>query len=388
MIVDAFPRRAGTVVLALGTLYAIYAFKALKDFPAVYTMMERVVLTVASAGVVLSMLVPVAVLVAAGRHFDPIDETVVGGRKRQWMWLALMGLAASLVSVLGPLISNLAMGILSPPPAGFVEPEPPASATPARAILPLAIGVQVLLAGVAGALIGQMTQWAPRWRRLLWMWAACLILTVGFWLPVVGIGVLVDRYGPALAWAFLPGPLVFPLVGTWTLLRLQRVAMRDLLPVSAGYLLPVDPEALDQLLTALGKTAIPADLDASIAASEDEAKLRRFLIAVRETVTPSMATSEEQMQELVRRTLAAAPATVPRPARSRSLSWRPRLDLATAGELAVSWGGIATMVVALGTVGGVAPNATAAATAGLLGAAVGVWLARARPLPGLVPTSA
>ncbi len=388
MTVDAFPRRAGAVLLKLGTLYALYAVQALKDFPSDYTLVERMALTVASAGVILSVLVPVAVLVAAGRHFDPVDEAVVGGRKRQWMWLALMGMIASAVSMLGPAISDLAMGVLAPPSPGFVAPESPASTAPARLIVPLAIGIQVVLAGVAGAMIEPVIQWAPRWRRLLWRWAACLAVTVSFWLPVVGVGALVDRYGPVWAWAFLSGPLALPLVGTWTLLRLRRIAVRDLLPVSASNSLPVDPETLDQLLSAVGRTTTSTGLRAGIGTTEEEARLGRFLVAVREAATSSMETSDQRMEELVRKTLAAAPATVPRPARKRSLSWQLPLDWATASELVVSWGGIAAGVVVLGMVGGVSPNAAAAGTVGLVGAAAGVWLARRRPLPGLVPASA
>ena len=381
---DAFPRRAGAVFLKLGALYAIYALSALENFPGVYTMAQRLALSIGSASIVLSLLVPAAVFMAAGRHFDPIDEAEVGGRRRQWAWLGLMALVAYLLSAFGPGLSDRAMAVLAPPPEGFATPEGPPSAV-AKYIVPFAIGLLVVVAGIAGAVVGQITTWAPRWRRHLWMWAAGVTLTVGFFLSMVGIGELVDRHGVILAWAFLPGPLVLPLLGTWALLRSQRIPVRDVLRPDYAKSLPVDAEGLDRLLSAVRDAATPEELDAGVAANEHEAELARFLIAVREAAAPTMEVSEQQMQKLVRATLAAAAETVSRPQPRRSFAWWPRLDLAAAREFAVSWGCLASGLAVLGLVGGVSPNALAAGTVGLLGAVVGVWLARRQPEPVLLP---
>lgn len=391
---EAFPRRAGAVFLKLGALYALYALHALEDFPEVYTTAERLVLSIASAGVVLSLLVPVAVFEAAGRHFDPVDEAVVGGRRRQWAWLGLMGLAAYLLSALGPELSDRALAVLVAPPEGFVMPERPASAKAVRLLAPVAVGLQVVVAGIAGAMVGQKTTWAPRWQRHLWTWAAGVTLTVCFFGSLVVIGELADRRSLLFAWALVPGPLVLPLLGTWALLRSERIPARDVLRPGGVKSLPVDLDAFDRLLSAVRDAATPKEFDAGAVANERDAELGRFLVAVREAAAPTLKTSEKQMQELVRTTLAEASRTASRakPEPKRSPAWWPRIDWAVVGELTVAWGCLASGLAILGLVGGRAsPDGGAAAAAGavgLFGAAVSVWLARRRPAPTPLPASA
>lgn len=381
---EAFPRRAGVVFLKLGALYLLYALHALEDFPANQAMVVRLALSIASASIVLSLLVPVAVFMAAGRHFDPIDEAVAGGRRRQWAWLGLMGLVAYLLSAWGPQVSDWALTMLSRP-EGFAAPARPASNRAVRTLVPIAIGLQVAIAGVAGALVGQKTTWAPRWQRHLWTWAASVTLTVCFFGSVVAIGELADRRSLLFAWALVPGPLVLPLLGTWILLRSQRIPVRDLLRPGGAKSLPGDLDAFGRLLSAVREAATPEELDAGVAANEQEAKLGRFLIAVREIAAPTLETNETRMQELVRTTLAEASRTASRPKPKRSPAWWPRLDRAAAGELAVAWGGLASGLAILGLVGGQSPDTVAAGAVGLLGAAVSVWIARRRPAPVLLP---
>lgn len=385
---EAFPRRAGAIFLKLGALYALYALHALDDFPASQTMVVKLALSIASASVVLSLLVPVAVFMAARQHFDPIDEAVAGGRRRQWTWLGLMGFGAYLLSALGPQVSDWALAVVSPPPEGFVMPERPASNRAVRSLVPIAIGLQVVIAAVAGALVGQKTTWAPRWQRHLWTWAAAVTLTVCFFGSVVVIGELADRRSLLFAWALVPGPLVLPLLGTWTLLRSQRIPARDLLRPSGAKSLPVDLDAFERLLSAVRDAATPEELDAGAEADEQEAELGRFLIAVREAAAPAPTTSEKQMQKLVRSTLAAASRTPSRPEPKRSPAWRPRFDWAATGELTVAWGCLASGLAILGLAAGQPPDAVAAAAVGLLGAAVSVWLARRRPASAMLPASA
>lgn len=388
MTAEAFPRRAGAVFLKLGALYALYALHALKDFPASQTLMVKLALSIASAGVVLSLLVPVAVFMAAGQHFDPVDEAVAGGRRRQWTWLGLMGLGAYLLSALGPQVSDWALAVVSPRPEGFVMPERPASNRAVRILVPIAIGLQVVIAAVAGALVGRKTMWAPRWQRHLWTWVAGVTLTVCFFGSVVVIGELADRRSLLFAWALVPGPLVLPLLGTWTLLRSQRIPVRDVLRPGGAKSLPVDLDAFDRLLSAVRDAASPEELDGGATANEREAELGRFLIAVREAAAPTLTTSEKRMQELVRTTLAEASRTGSRPEPKRSPAWRPRFAWAATGELTVAWGCLASGLAILGLAAGQPPNAVAAAAVGLLGAAVSVWLARRRPAPAMLPASA
>lgn len=98
-----------------------------------------------------------------------------------------------------------------------------------------------------------------------------------------------------------------------------------------------------------------------------------------------MRTSERRMQELVWTTLAAAARTESRPEPKRSRAFWPRFDREMAGELAVAWGCLASGMAILGLFEGVPPNAFWAGTVGLFGAVVGVWLARRRPEPLLLP---
>ena len=103
----------------------------------------------------------------------------------------------------------------------------------------------------------------------------------------------------------------------------------------------------------------------------------RIRAAVREAAAPTMEVSGQQIQKLVRATLAAAAETVSRPERRRSFAWWPRLDLAAARELAVSWGCLANG----GATGGVERSAVGCGGAG-------PGLLRLRQLPPAGPSHA
>lgn len=386
-----FVRRAAAVFLKLAVLYGLYTLQALvHGFRSSVAVPDRLVMTAGSASIVLSLLVPLAVFAAALSSFDPIDEAAPGSRKRDWKQLAAMALGAWLLSGLGPIASDF---VLYKMRTAAELPSHPVAFTEVMVLVPVTIGLFVVLSGVAGALVGQRTQWLPRWCRHLVQWVACLALVAVFWFPVMGAGELVDRHGGSVAWLLVLLPLTVPVIATWVLLRMQGYELRDLLPVPAGATRsrPLDPAAIDRLTTIVveGKRETDQAMEGELVfKNEAEAEMFRFLAELRRVVAPGVATSDRKVQEIVHAVIATPP--LPRPApkqvRLRAAAWWPKIDIAPMREVGVSWACLTVGLLLLGLVGGISPNLVAAAVLGLLGAIGTMLLAEQRPIP--VPASA
>ena len=401
-LTHAFARRASSIFVKLAALYGLYALYALfHGFRSSVTIPARLVMSAGSASIVLSLLVPPAVFAAALSSFDPIDEAAPGSRKRDWSRLGAMALGAWFLSGFGPVTSDVVLYTMR---TAAGEPGHPVNLTEVMVLVPVAIGLFVVLAGVAGAMVGQRTRWLPRWHRQLVQWVSCLALVAVFWFPVMGAGALVDRYGISVAWLLVLLPLTVPLVATWFLVRMQGYELRDLLPAPSGPTpsRPLDAATLDRLVTAVvaddrdgiagarpvgGRTAA-AGGDV-VLKNEAEAEMFRFMSGLRRVMARNATLPEHNVEELVRIVVnaAAPPTPVPTPIRPRSWAWRPKIDIAALGEFGVSWACLTVGLLFFGLVGGTSPQLGVAAALGLVGTAVAVLLARrgAVPLPEAAP---
>lgn len=381
-----FARRAAAVFVKLAVLYGLYALQALVfGFRSSVSVPARLIMTAGSASIVLSLLVPPAVFAAALSSFDPIDEAAPGSRKRDWSQLAAMALGAWLLSGFGPIASDY---VLYKMRTAADLPTHPAAFTEVMVLVPIAIGLFVVLSGVAGALVGQRTRWLPRWRRHLVRWVFGLALVAVFCFPVMGAGELVDRYGVSVAWLLVLLPLTVPAAATWVLLRLQGYQLRDLLPAPVGATRsrPLDPAAIDRLTTIVVEGERETDQateDELVFKNEAEAEMFRFLARLRRVVAPGVATSDRKVQEIVHAVVATPPSPEPAPKRLRlpAADWWPKIDIAPMGEFGVSWACLTVGLLFFGLVGGTSPNLVAAAVLGLLGTAVTMLLAERRPIP-------
>lgn len=387
-----FGRRAVSVFLKLAVLYTVYALQALfLGFRSSVSAPERLVMTAGSASIVLSLLVAPAVFAAALSSFDPIDETIPGSRKREWSQLAAMALGAWLLSGFGPIASDLVLYKMN---AGADLPGRPAALTDVMVLVPVAVGLFVALSGIAGAMVGQRTRWLPRWRRHLTRWVACLALVAVFWFPVMGAGILVDRYGVLFSWLLVVLPLTVPLLATWLLVRRQGYELRDFLPAQTGATRarPLDPATLDRLTTIVvdGQGKLDQATEGEpVFKNEAEAEILGFVVGLRRVVASGVATPERKVQEIVRAVVEAPMPPEPAPKRVSlfATAWWPKIDVASMGEFGVSWAFLTVGLLLLGFVGGSASNLApilnlaAAGTVGLLGAVVTVLLAERRLVP-------
>lgn len=331
-------------------------------------MSRRLMMTASSASVALALLVPVATFSAALRGFDLFDETAPGKRRRDWIVLFLAALGSCLSSAIGPLAST----------AGTSLAERPVSGVAAMLFLPLAMGFFSVVAGIAGALIGDLTKWMTPSRRQIARWTACWSLLLLFCAAVVAVDALVARHGWATAWLFVAGPPTGPVAAAWIMLRMQGHHVRDMFsaPSAGTKRRPLGPEALDRLATIIARGS-DRSTAAPVVESKAEADMAAFLSGLRRVASPDVAISDAQVEKIVDAVVAAAPGSCPAPiTASRGLvAQRRRFDVAAAGELGVAWAGFVAGLLLVGAVGGLAPDVGAAAGVGLLGS-IASWIAR------------
>ena len=181
---SAFARLAGIWFLGLSGLYALYTWTSFVGLRAEATTLGRLIMVAGPMTFALSLLVAPAVFAAARDRFDLFGCQAPGTRARQWVLLVAFALAAYVLSALDPAIAESLVE------TGQGTPPEPAGATPrtlqlVRFALPVTVGLLILVAGCAGALVGHVTRgWRPR-RRDVAHWFACLALVASFLLPLL-----------------------------------------------------------------------------------------------------------------------------------------------------------------------------------------------------------
>ena len=316
----------------------------------------------------LSLLVAPATFAATVRNPSLLEEQeprVLVGLLAQLSLLALAGYA---LCAFGPWVGQ---AFLTPGP--YPPPEVPAREAfeSARVWVPSAVSIFAVLSGVAGCLIGRLTEgWNPK-RQVTTLWFSCLALFLSFWLPLLLIVNWIVHRGVPTSW-ILPGSLLLPVLSIavvawrasdalhWT------VDFRRYRTKSNSY----DPRHLDWVDSVLNPSGDRAE-EISIPpmeATRSEHEMIHLAQGLRRVLGPAVKMSPERVIEIVDSLRDAPASVVSRPATTR----RIRDDggrFAWVGEFCASWTCLGLGLVMVGMLGGVPPNLGLAALSGLLGSA-------------------
>lgn len=385
MPTSRFLRQAGSYFVKLAGLDAIYKCWSLFNEWASVGYLHGAIALLGGAAFMWALLIAPAVFFAAANHFDLFGETAPETRKRDWTRLALLGLAACLAPLVGIPLSEYLLDVVAPDRVRGVG-VPGADYTSAGLLVPVAVGIIVVIMGVAGAAVGRATQLlAPSPRNVL-RWLAIVAMAPLFWVPMVFTNELVrfHDYPPVL---IVLGPSLLPVLATCFLVRSQGYGVLEVLGLArrpAGWL---DDEAFERVLEAVireGEEDQPSIEE--VVQSEDELETAKFLRWLRQAAAPTVAVTDAEMEKIVATALATAKAQAAASASKSRASLLPaavlrRLDPARLGELGLSWAVLATGLILLGMLADASPNFAAAATVAALGVVGQALLSRSYGFP-------
>ena len=399
MPASPFLRRAGSHFAKLAGLYALYvAWAFLHDYPASVSYLHRVALLFGGASFALALLVAPAAFAAAVHHFDLFGERAIETRKRDWTRLALLGLAACLAPEAGIPLSDYLLDIVAPDRVRGVA-QPGADYASARLLVPVAVGIFVMISGVAGAAVGHATElWEPV-RSHAAKWLAFVALATLFCIPVLAFTDLVRFQGYPPILTTVVAPSLLPALATCLLVRSRGYGVLEVLGLDRRQADWLDAEALDRVLDVVvhedeeGRPTIEEAIH-----DEAELKTAKFLRGLRRAMAPRLSITSEEAEQIVANVLAAAPVqAAPSPSESRASRLRATVvrlrdatlrGLAWVGEYGLSWAILAAGLVLFGWMVDVSPNLVAAAALGVLGVVVQAYLSRQseKPVPpGALP---
>lgn len=376
MPASPFLRRAGSHFAKLAGLYALYvAWAFLHDYPASVSYLHRVALLFGGASFALALLVAAAAFAAAVDHFDLFGERAIETRKHDWMRLALLGLAACLAPEAGLPLSDYLLDIVaSDRVRGVVQPG--ADYTSARLLVPVAVGIFVMISGVAGAAVGHATEWWEPVRSRAARWLTFSGLAIVFWIPVMVMTDLVrfQGYPPILT---VVVPCLLPALATCLLVRSRGYGVLEVLGLDRRQANWLDADALERVLDVV----VHEDEESRPTIEEaihDEAELEtaKFLRGLRRVAAPKFKITDEEVEKIVATALAAPPAQAVPASRASRLRAATLRSLAWVGEYGLSWAVLAAGLMLCGTATGVLPNPAAAAALGTLGVVVQTCLSQ------------
>lgn len=318
----------------------------------------------------LSLLVAPATFAAAARNPFLLEEREPQALARPLVQLGLLALGGYALCAFGPRVGE---AFLSP------VPYPPPELVPAREIfesarlwVPTTIGVFAVLSGVAGCLIGRVTEGWSRKRQVATTWFSCLTLFLSFWLPLLLIVNWILHRGVPTPW-ILPGSLLFP---TFLIVAVAWRAFGDI--HWAGILQryraktdsydPRDLDRVDSVLNPRGRGAGEIPIH-TMETTRSEPEMIYMAKGLRRVLAPVTRMSPERLDEIVDSLLDAPASPVSRPSEPRHV----RKDggrFTWVGEFCTSWTCLGLGMLMVGMLGGVPPNLVLAAFAGLLGSAL------------------
>lgn len=338
---------AGFCLLGLIALYAVYAVGAFVALGTAAPFIERVVKLFGMAFFPLPLLAAPATYFAALDRFDLHGEMGSDVRRRHCWQLLLIALASHAVLVAAPIAYDYAVrAVIGPYEA--VLPEGMAHNN-ARLMLPFAVALFVIVAGIGGAVTGRITRGLTVGRRYAARWTVGAGLVGSFLATMVVMAELIAMHGVlsppwlALAPPAVPFALVCVLARRDCARVIQSMAERVVLRKGTR----PDPDETDVLVTGLRQVAAPA-----------------------------VAISEPRVREIVASlTAAAQPSTGSRPVppRREARDWRWG---EMAGGFAGSWACLSVGFLWLGGAGLSPPTVVSALSAGLIGAAGAVLTTR------------
>ena len=369
--VAAFARLAGTWFLGLSGLYALYMWTAFVGLRAETTTLGRLVMVAGPMTLALSLLIAPAVFAAARDRFDLTGCQTPGTRARQWVLLVAFALAAYVLAAFGPTITESLVD------ARQGTPPEPAPATPGilqlvRSVLPVTIGLLTIVAGCAGALVGQVTRgWRSPWRDVA-HWFACLALVASFLVPLLIATSFILNRGSSVVWIIL-GPLFLPTFLTALLAWRERHALG--IRIGRGFASAasaVDAESLDRIVSAVAQDS-ELDLD-TVALTRQEREMAHLASAIRRIAAPAATLSESMAKEIV-----MALQTARAPAEPTTTRKKLQLELTRIGGFYTGWTCLAAGLLLVSPIGGVPMSVVSAVAVGFVGSAAIVWIASRRP---------
>lgn len=354
--------------LGLSGLYLLYASSTFLSLNDDLRLLDRLGMVVGPTTTALSLLVAPATFAAAVRNPFLLEEQEARVLVRLLAQLSLLALAGYALCAFGPRVGQ---AFLTPGP--YPPPEVPAREAfeSARVWVPSAVSIFAVLSGVAGCLIGRLTEgWNPK-RQVTTLWFSCLALFLSFWLPLLLIVNWIVHRGVPTSW-ILPGSLLLPVLSIavvawrasdalhWT------VDFRRYRTKSNSY----DPRHLDWVDSVLNPSGDRAEEIPipPMEATRSEHEMIHLAQGLRRVLGPAVKMSPERVNEIVDSLRDAPASAVSRPATTR----RIRDDggrFAWVGEFCASWTCLGLGLVMVGMLGGVPPNLALAALAGLLGSA-------------------
>lgn len=383
MNADAFPRRTASIFLMLASLVLAYGLCAIATaYPAGTPWLGRLAALARALGVVSALLAPLAVFGGALDRFDAFGESASGVRRRQWLWLTCVAVAAGLVAGFAPVLGDRALAMIADDPAAVPLAAPTPASDYVRLLAPFALALFVVVSALAGAVVGRQTERMSPAVGRSWRWLACVVLFALFCVPVVAVAELVVVQGfPAVLIAVVP-PAV-PFAATYVMLRIEHYDLRDVLGLPRPGQL--DSEAIERLAAAV----IAADEEGhdgrivATARNEEELRAARFMLRLQRAAAPILTVSPASARRIVNSALAAAPAP-----QEAEPPWLHR-HFERAVSLAISWAALTLcLLFSGGMIGGAVgrDSLLAAAAVGLLGAVVSGHLPSAHS--GRGPTGA
>lgn len=367
-----FARRVGVHFARLAGLYVLYSvWLFFVYYASTPSYLLRFNFVGEASAFWLGALVPLAVFAAAVNRFDLFGEMET--RRQDWKWLAWIAVGMCLYIFLATVAWEYVLLRAAPE---LVRTWPGYDAV--HLSVEVAIGIFVVIAGVAGAATGHATQsWSPL-RRVAGRWLVAVALVVSFAAALDHFAYLARMHGYSAGWTVLCAPLL-PLLATCALVRACRYGVLEVLGVNRRYANWLDENAVDRIVTAVVQEDQEGGPRAEeVAQTEAELDFARFVRGLRRVAVPMVEVTEAEARETVARALAAAPARpAPRSRRLRS-KW---LEPERLGEFGVAWAFLSVGLTLPGLLQepgllwqGVGPYWAPAVTIGLLGAFAHTYL--------------
>ncbi len=365
----SFPGLVGAGFVGLSALYGVYAVGALIGLQPGTSLSYRLVTVVGMATFPLPLLIAPAVFIASLDDLDLWGERVSGIRERHLTFLGMVALGAGLTAGLGP----LALESAAQSAGGFGAARPQEGMVAhanARALVPVAITLFVVVAAITGSVIGRRTRGLSDDRRIVTRWVAGVLLVALFFSTTFVVGELIVMHG-ALSplWLAIAPPLV-------PFLLTCAVAGRDCARIAESLVSRIrdrrprmDPAALDDLVTAIREADDPEAAAAAVIARGDADREMAVLVGglSRVGATAASAIDESRVREIVD-VLATRPGpdlqVAPLP--DDPLPGPGRAQIAAA--VVVIWISLTTGLLLLGGADIAAPTLVSASAAGALGA--------------------
>ena len=337
----------GLCLLGLIALYAVYAVGAFVALGSATPFIHRVVKLFGMAFFPLPLLVAPATYFAALDRFDLHGDMGSAVGRRHYRQLGLIALGTFAVLFTAPVAYDYAVTAFIGPyeavlPEGIVHNN-------ARFMLPLAVALFVIVAGIGGAVTGRITRGLTVGARYAARWTV----------------------GAGLVGSFLASMVVMA----------ELIAMRGVLsPPWLALAPPAVPFALVCVLARRDCARVIQSMAERVGlrrgGQPDPAEIGALVNGLRQVAAPAVAVDEPRVREIVAGlTAAAKEPTGSQPARVRRKAGNWRWG-EMAGGFAGSWAYLSVGFLWLGGAGLSPPTVVSALSAGLIGAAGAVLTSR------------